>query len=392
MEDFIRTLADGGNSRSHMDLGALHLLRVPPDLDQARIEYQKAADAGIAEAFLALYFFEQQLSEDRNVLTGKGRDLLHHAVSHGIADASSEVGRLLLLNEDPDQRERGKHFLEQSVKQGSAQGMYLLGLELLKGGSPFERNIARAKNHFEVSRNRAHLGALLQLALLSYQKVINTDWSCDQCLRLLRQYTELSFLFSDARVAFAAVVERDIRYALRLYQRLADMGSEGAAWNAEQLCRELKIDPSAWLRLQVKMRSDAALNRLGETQLAKGKVGFGLDTLRKAAESDGGAAFRLGWSIRDQGAADARAYFRRAIRLNPKAWMPAALARLWMFIERLPRAGAECARGKMGENGQYIAAELAEARRQMAAVGILLLLYWLIALRLRLMKRVRPEI
>jgi TPR repeat protein len=386
VEEWVRIQADAGHPISHMKLGGIYLGRIPREYERARSEYQKAADAGVGDGFLALYFFEQEESADRDVVTTKGQKLLTQALTHGSQEAISELGRLLLMNPNPAQREKGKNLLEKSVKLGSVQGMYLLGLELVKGRPPFQQDIPKAKSFFETCRDSTHFGVLFQLAALSYQKTINHDWSCDKCLSLLLFFTELSFLFDDAKVAFDAVVDRDLRYALRLYQRLADMGSEAAASNAERLCQELQIDPSPWFRLQVKMKSDDALNRLAQTQIARGKVGLGLDTLMKAAESDSAAAFRVGWSIRNQSVVDAQTYFRRAVSLKQRAWLPVALAQLWMFVERLPRAAVECARKERGENMEYIAAELANAHGQMAVVGLLFLLYVLIGLRVRLVR------
>lgn len=57
-------------------------------------------------------------------------------------------------------------------------------------------------------------------------------------------FLELSFLFDDARIASKAVGKRDLKYVLRMHERLADLGSEAAGWNAERLSLELGVNES----------------------------------------------------------------------------------------------------------------------------------------------------
>jgi TPR repeat protein len=238
-----RLQAARGDPRSHIALGISHLRSSPPEVDEARRHFTRALelDATIGDAYLFMYVC--------GLLTGRMElDPLRYAAERGNLRAQAELGRIYLASGDPAIRWRGRQLIDGSVAERSIDGIYWLAIGCLWGEFPYERNVSRAVELLHFCRRHGHFGSIYQLASLGYDRV-ESEWSCDKSLRALTLFFELSFLFDDASVAWGAVANRDLPFALRIYQRLADMGSEAAAWNAERLAGELRADPADWFEI-----------------------------------------------------------------------------------------------------------------------------------------------
>jgi tetratricopeptide (TPR) repeat protein len=181
-----------------------------------------------------------------------------------------------------------------------------------------------------------------------------------------------------------AMNDGDYEYALRIYQRLADMGSEAAAWNAERLSTEMGLNASDWFDLQVQMNFGVALHRLAEKQIEKGDVKLALKTLSRAAKKEPGAAFSLGWSHRKTSLLKTRKYMDRSVSMKAKARLPVTLAWLWIFLERLPIAIMDYFRHQESDSLRFVS----DVLRSWHGLGIFALwligLYILIAIRVRI--------
>jgi hypothetical protein len=112
-------------------------------------------------------------------------------------------------------------------------------------------------------------------------------------------FCELSFLYSSTRQAWRAVQHKDFEYALRIYQHLADQGSEAAMWNSEQLTEDLHQNSTEWFMLQVAMGFHTALYHLGERKFRNGEIEEAKKIWKSTASKEVRSAFRYGWANRD---------------------------------------------------------------------------------------------
>jgi hypothetical protein len=195
-------------------------------------------------------------------------------------------------------------------------------------------------------------------------------------------FLERSFLFDDALAAWRAVTNRDLPFALRIYQRLADMGSDAAAWNAERIATALGADGGDWFKLQVAMHFEDAIGRLGEQKIRSGDVGSGRAMLVAAAEKESAAAFLLGWE--SETVTEAQKWFEKAVALNRAARLPVALAKAWMIIRKLPRTSVDWITQRRSDDVKFVRGAAMAAWRQLVIVALMALLWFLIRNRLNI--------
>jgi TPR repeat protein len=378
--EFAKILAGAGNAQSNIALGRLYLRERPPDYAKAKEHLRRAGEDGVADGWLLLYFIE---SREANAAE-RGVALLEYlkkAAALGSPHAKTELAKLHLESADPEARAAGASLLAQSVEAGGIEGAYLLGLEMVRGRSPFAKNVTDAFRLFEICRNHSHHAVLYSLAVLHFQGVAPTRWFCNEALNTLFSFVEKSFVFDDADLAWDAVAAGDLEYALRIYERLADMGSEAAAWNAERISRELGINGSAWTDLLVQMESIEALRKAVEPNDAQ-------ELAEAAARVDPKVAFQLGWEKRGKAWRRSEKLFWDAVNLKREAALPVWCARAWSFIEKLP-AFWRNRWEQMGETDDsvFVGHVLRDGSPAIAGAVFLAGLYLLIGLRVRLFHR-----
>lgn len=118
-------------------------------------------------------------------------------------------------------------------------------------------------------------------------------------LKDLFLFCELSFLFDSAYQAWKAIQHKDYEFALRIYQHLADQGSEAAMWNSERLSEDLRRNSTDWFMLQVAMGFYTALYSLGEKKYQKGEIESAKKLWKEVAYKEPHAAFRYAWVCRN---------------------------------------------------------------------------------------------
>jgi TPR repeat protein len=366
---------ESGSAASHLEIGRRFLSAIPPNFPAAITHFQEAADSGQPVGLFYIYLIS--LARD-----GANPDvpLLVRAAQAGSWDAQVEVMRLRLAG---DRDSEAQTNLEAAVSKNHAAAMYIVAEELLNGEPPFRKNVERAIQLLRGARAQGHHPALFQLARLGYTHPGKMGSSCDDSVRELLLFLELSFLFDDAPRAWRAATIGDLRYARRLYERLADMGSEAAAWNAERLARETGVNGTDWFGLQIKMKLRAALGRLGEEQVGKGQIEEGMRNLREAAKTDPAAAFALAWRIRKDDPAAADRHFEW-IKTRPGAPSFAVnLAIAVAVVEHLPGAARDWCRGRETENLEFVCKYLKSCRVVAVMAAEVVGLYWLLGVRVR---------
>jgi TPR repeat protein len=373
MKEFHRSDALTGNGFAFLMLSHFYYER--HHLSKAKRYAQQAADAGIADGLWTLYAIAP--SEIENAAS-----FLDNATQLGSTDAMVDLASIFLASGDPGTRQKGHDMLWQGVSRGSAQAFYRVGMELLAGKAPFPRNLSMVATAFFEAERRAHHAALFQQAALGYGRVDKFDCSCDAALRKLLLFAELSFLFDDAAVAFSAVETRDLNYALRIYQRLADMGSEAAAWNAEVLAKEVGANASDWFELQVAMQFAVALRRRGEEKLSQGDVDAGIQLMKKAAASDLSAKFTLAWALRKTAWNESLESFEKIKQYYGMSVIAKGAVAL-AIAEKVPKAWSDWRNGTESSERAAVAKALGSVWKLSQVIMLLAALYSLIGMRVR---------
>lgn len=326
--------AKSGGPREKLATALMMLREAPPMYDRA-VPYLKSAMKELPEAaaIYALLLLNHEISSSAEDQELEAYNILQGALPRS-KTAQTEIGKILLRQLTGESRLKGMSLLEHACNSGSMDACHEIALGLLKGKDPFEKNVTQAieiirqvakTSHFEVIRTTAQMihDGLLQ-------------GTCHDALRRMLLYLELSFLFDDAQHAWTAVTEGDIPYALRIYQHLADMGSEAAAWNSERLTQHSGLNSTLWFDLQVVMKHETALYRLAK-QLDSDKDGDTIDKLLKQAmKREPAAAYDLAWRQRWTKLDKSLTYFQNAVALKRTSALPVALAKLVMFLESVP--------------------------------------------------------
>jgi TPR repeat protein len=296
--------------------------------------------------------------------------------------AVAELARVLLSG-NITERIAGKAWLEVAYKEGLSDAVYLMGRELINGIEPYERDLDPAWDVLRTAIEGDHLEAIYEWAVLHYRERPRWGDVCRGPVKSLVAFLELSFLFDGCRIAWEAVGEGDYEYALKIYERLADMGSEAAAWNAETLATKIGWNASEWFDLQVKMKHGKALHRLAAKQEKEGDGEESLKTLESAAEKHAGAAFSLAWKLRWRDFAKAKWYFGRTLVLSPKANMIVRFAWLCIYMERFGRGVRDFVEGKESVDAELIVEAVYAWAHAIMIVAGLLCLYILLRVRIR---------
>jgi TPR repeat protein len=344
-------------------------------LDKARQCAQKAVDANVSDGFWLLYAIDPSAISDPI-------HFLLNASALGSCDAMSEVASIYLKNNDQGHRGTGGRMLSLAIGLGCPHAKYLTGMELLAGEFPFQENREVAAILLRDAREQRHHPVLFQLATLGYNRVPPFELSCDAAIHELMLYAELSFLFDDARSAFRAVQKRDLEFALRVYGRLADMGSEAAAWNAEVLCKKLGLNGSDWFNLQLVMQFSKALHVDGTQKLRQGNFDEGIQSLRKGASSDISVHFALAWELRKTAWDESLKRFEEMTKI-PDLKILAQGALALAIAEKIPKALADWWNGRESSERDAVAKALASISKLCCVIVFLLTLYVLVGVRVR---------
>ena len=324
--------AKSGGPREKLGTALMLLRQVPPLYDRA-VPYLKSAMEELPEAaaIYALLLLNHEISSGAEDQELEAYNMLQGALPRSTT-AQTEIGKMLLRSTG-ESKLKGMSLLGHACNSGSMDACHEIVLGLLKGKDPFEKNVTQATDVLRHVAKTSHFEAIRTTARMIHSGVL--QGTCHDALSHIQLYLELSFLFDDAQHAWAAVTERDIPYALRIYQHLADMGSEAAAWNSERLAQHSGLNSTIWFDLQV-MHQETALYRLAK-QLDSSKDGETIDELLKQAmKVEPAAAFDLAWRQRWTDLDKALTYFQNAVALRRTSALPVALAKFLMFLESIP--------------------------------------------------------
>lgn len=328
--------AKSGGPMAKLDAALFFLRQAPPMYDRA-VPLLKEIMKEVPEAATtyALLLLNHEISSGAENQELEGYNILNGALARS-KTAATAVGKMLLLNPELETRLKGKHLLERACRAGSTDACYEIALRLFKGEAPFEKNISDALQMIRAVAQTTHFNVIKTTAWMMRHGYL--QGSCDDALRRMLLYLELSFLFDDSRHAWSAINGGDLSYALRIYQHLADMGSEAAAWNAERLSQYMGINSTQWFDLQVVMKFERALYRLAK-QLDSTNDSDTIDSLLQVAmRKDPGAKYDWAWRKRWSNLDDTFRYFRAIERMKRGGALPTALAKVGMFLESIPDA------------------------------------------------------
>jgi len=315
--------------------GYKYLFGKKPEYDKAESLLKLSGGEGVGFAFGLLgkmYIDGIGVDSDPQIALG----FFSKGIEHGDTLSMTEAAKYYLeKNISEEVVKQAKLVLISAASQNDPMALHDLGLRYLKGYPPFEYNIGSGLNYINQAADLSHLPSIFLISKLIYSGVSAVQ-DCNESLRLLTLATELSFIFDDSRRAWNAVAKEDHFFALRKYQRLADWGSEASMWNSEKLCEFLKLDPTPWFDLQVKMGFHTALQKLGEKQLDEGNEEKAKDTWRKASDKESRAAFSLGISEKWK-PKEALKYIGKSLELQKDAFIAVRIAQIYISLINTPR-------------------------------------------------------
>ncbi|OHS97966.1 hypothetical protein TRFO_09101 [Tritrichomonas foetus] len=227
--------------------------------------------------------------------------------------------------------------LNQIIKHGDPSSLYYCGLLLTEGSASLKKNHLYAMIYFQKALSLQNLPVIFTRAALSYRNVVYKDHNCENSWKDLHLFCELSFLFDDSKLAYKAIYHHDLEYALRIYQRLADLGSETSAWNAEVLCEHLKLNSSIWIYLQVKKQNENATRRLVEKQKKEGKIDYAINTMKNIAKLTPKDTFSYAMLIRKKNFTECLISLNHSKQMVNGSELAVTLTLGYLFIENLPQ-------------------------------------------------------
>ena len=297
-------------------------------------------------------------------------------------DATSifKLGEMYYDDPDPKTKEKGALLIKESILNSCIEGYHSLGLHIVNHDDYFDEEDEIGITLINVSRKVGFLPSFYTSGIL-YANGFIGEPNCDEGFRLTMLAAELSPLFDDASVAYEALRKGDKRYSLRLYQRLADWGSEAAMWNSQQICQNLRLNSSDWFELQVKMNFHVALKTLAKRKLKEGDVEEAMSYLYKAAKNDAQAAFDYSrFLLKNRKINESLKYLYTSMSLRKSAFIACRLQMLLVYMKILPKGFMSLIMRKESDE-RYLLVELFNEYVQylifVAVFAVFSLLIWL---------------
>lgn len=147
---------------------------------------------------------------------------------------------------------------------------------------------------------------------------------------------ELSPLFDIAGPAWIAYMNDDWNFSLRLYQKIADWGSEAAMFNVGKILDDMKQDKSDWSDMLLKMKFTGAYIEKSKNEMAAGNETEGLMYLKKASENSGRAAYLYAVKIHQTAKNESLAKLKFALSRKKSALIAVWFYRLKIYFESIP--------------------------------------------------------
>ena len=265
-----------------------------------------------------------------------------------------KLGEMYYDDPNPKTKEKGTFLIRESILNNCIDGYYSIARHVFNHDDYFYEDEELGITLLNVSMKFGYLPSFFTMGQL-YANGFIGEPDCDEGFRLIMLAAELSPLFDDAYIAYESLKLRDKRYSLRLYQRLADWGSEAAMWNSQQICEDLKINSSDWFELQVKMSYHVALKTLAKKKLKEGEVDQGMNFLQEAAKKDAQAAFDYSRFLLKKGKINESInYLHTSMSLKSSAFIACKLQMFLVYMKSLPRGFLCLLRKKESEEKDLI--------------------------------------
>ena len=295
------------------------------------------------------------------------------------------LGEMYYDDPNPTTKEKGSFLIRESTINSCVDGFYSVGLHIANHDDYFYGDENVGITLINISMKVGYLPSFYTMGNL-FAKGFIGEPNCNEGFRLIMLAAELSPLFDDGSRAYRALARGDKEYSLRLYQRLADWGSEAAMWNSQQICEDLKIDSSDWFELQVKMSFHVALKALAKKKLKEGDVDEGINYLYEAARKDAQAAFDYSRILLKKGKiSESMDYLRKSMSLKNSAFVACRLQMLYIYLKSLPRGFIDIFRNRDSDEKDLFAGLVID-NLQYIIFGIGFIIFWaLIGLKLYVM-------
>ena len=199
--------------------------------------------------------------------------------------------------------------------------------------NPTNTNLTFIAHLMDVSASKGNVKAIFYKGFFKSKGLYGYPYDKRNFLDMMLAI-ELSPIFDDSRLAYKSFGKSDFKYSLRLYQRLADWGSEAAMWNSQQICEKLGLDSQPWFDLQVALGFHTALKKHALNMMKNAQIEEGIEILRQAAYNDDEASYIVGnYYFGKNNFSEGFHYFQNTLMVNPNAKLAVYLKLIPVYIK-----------------------------------------------------------
>ncbi|KAH0793128.1 sel1 repeat family protein [Histomonas meleagridis] len=386
--EFTKSNAKRGDPISILKLGLLYIQ--DRNYKSANKYVTMAANLGVPASYAIAVLMAM------NDLTSTvDQELLSKYIYEGLraGDTLMAVVTSQLLTNDKNFNDLSKKNFIAAVASGHPEALFLKGIQKLNKA---KYNRKKAKEAYELFKRSYRIGnilALYEMAIVMH-RYLSDEISCSESFSTLLRFCENTIIFEDEAIAWNAFVNKDYEYAYRIYQRLSDMGSENATYNAEKIAALMgrEDERRELFDKQVKMNSANALTRLGEEVYSAGQVNEALYLWEKASFRYAKSNFLRAMEIRNNDMVKAAELLKETASQNKNAKIPVEIAKVMMFFEALPKTIISISRNDFDNHCvKFVVNTLKENAMNIVFVVLTICLYALVAMRVKTFFRVTTD-
>lgn len=388
IKDLLLRSAKSGNPYGYYNLGKNCLYKTPPKYDCALYYLELASQKNSAEADGLLgVMYKYGLGVKKNVKMAQS--YFDKGMSKNEPVSLTEVAKSILMNPDSstETRRLAKESLDIAAQKGYVDAQYMLGLYSLTNNAPFKKDLKMAVRYFEKAFD-SNVPVIFTFSTLCRDGVFKRQNS----MTFLKIFCEYTFLYDDMRYAHKVLSKKkNVHYALAIYSRLADCGSEISALNADELCRYLKKDSTPWVHLLYLMNNSYAFFLKGEDYYKMGNKTEAFKLWSNVSSKHTHAAFKLGF-FDWENMTKSYEYLDLVSRVRPKSFIAVYIAKAYVFYKNIPRILRSITMIVLGKSTDEQSDFIAITKKHMKfpiMIILLILLYIMIGKKVRWYTKVR---
>ncbi|EAY00301.1 hypothetical protein TVAG_179720 [Trichomonas vaginalis G3] len=334
--NFKKTLkeANADNPKALIEAGKYYLW-TEKNYSYAEEIFKKAADLGVSEAnhYLGLIY---RYGYGHDVDNYMAEIYFKKSIQGGISSSQVELSKMMI--KEGTNFETGFAYLKvlSHIDCDAAYNYHLLALGMTeiepKNTSKFLFDIYNVTNR---CANLPHIPSIYLSAAYTVEGV-NFKPDCKRGFYKMFLAAELSPFFDMARTAFNFYMKSDTNYSLRLYQKIADWGSEAAMGNVKIILDDRKEDATDWVEMLQKLKFPDAILVKAKNNLKNGNAVKGEKELNKAAENSNAAKYEAAKYYFRSDPARSLHYLRDLYQSNPSSFFAVLYLSVLILLRNVP--------------------------------------------------------